>query len=355
MKLLMQLRFAPFALLLLAAGLNLVPQGVRADGITRLRILGGLADVAQYTRFEEPFWRRRIAELTGGRIQAEILPFDRAGFRGQEMLQLMRLGVVPFGTALLGSVATDEPEFNLADLPAMNPDIATMRATMQLFRPRLRELLMENFNIELLAVYTYPAQVVWCNRTFGELSDLAGRRVRASSVGMSELLSALGAVPVVIPFAEIVASMRSGVVECAVTGTLSGLSIGLQDVTTHISPIAISWGVSVFGANTTAWEALPEQDRGVIRAGLADLEGMIWEAAGRDTIEGIICATGQPSCQGNPRGRLSLVAATPRDEARRRTLLTSTVLPGWIGRCGQDCVETWNRTMAPSLGITARD
>lgn len=325
-----------------------------APTATRLRVLGGLADVGQYTRFEEPFWRR-LVELTGGRVQADILPFDRAGIRGNEMLQMMRLGVVPFGTAVLGVVATDEPEFNLPDLPALNPDIATMRRNMQLFRPRLRELLRENYNVELLAVYTYPAQVVWCDRAFGDLADLAGRRVRVSAVGMAEVLSALGAVPVVTPFAEIVSAIRTGVVECAVTGTLSGMSIGLHEVTTHISQIALSWGVSVFGANSDAWAALPEQDRDVISTGLASLEAAIWDAAGRDTIEGLACATGQPGCQATQRGRLTLVPVNQRDEARRRTLLNETVLPGWVSRCGRDCVEAWNRYMAPGLGLMARE
>ncbi len=326
-----------------------------APAAIRLRVLGGLANVGQFTRFEEPFWRRRVAELTGGRVQADIQPFDRAGFRSNEMLPMMRLGVAPFGTVLLGIVATDEPEFNLPDLPALNPDIATMRRSLRLFRPRLRELLRDSYNVELLAVYTYPSQVVWCDRAFGDLADLMGRRVRVSSVGMSEVVSALGAVPVVTPFSEIVAAMRTGVVECAVTGTLSGMSIGLHEVTTHISPVALAWGVSVFGANSDAWAALPAQDRDVIRAGLVELEAAIWDAAGRDTVEGLACATGQPGCNATQRGRLTLVPATSRDEARRRTLLTDTVLPGWVSRCGQDCVDAWNRYMAPSLGLTARE
>lgn len=321
----------------------------------RLRVMGGLADVSQYTRFEEPFWRTRVVELTGGRITAEIGPFDRAGFRAQQMLQLMRLGVVPFGTALLAVVATDEPEFSIPDLTVLSPDMASLRRTMALFRPRLQERLREDYSVELLAVYTYPAQVIWCNRAFGGLSDMAGRRVRASSVGQAEVFAALGATPVIIPFAEIVGAIRSGVVECAVTGTLSGMAIGLHQVTTHISPIALNWGVSVFGANVSAWEALPEADRTIIRAGLADLEAAIWEGAERDTGDGIACATGQPSCQGSVRGKLTLVPAAPSDEARRRALLTDVVLPGWVSRCGIDCVESWNKYMAPTLGLTARE
>src|SRR3954465_16085365 len=74
---------------------------VRADPPIRLKIVGGLAGVSQYERLEKPFWDHRIEELSNGRIKAEIHRCDRSGLPGQEMLQLMRLGVVPFGTALL--------------------------------------------------------------------------------------------------------------------------------------------------------------------------------------------------------------------------------------------------------------
>src|SRR5688572_22190667 len=54
----------------------------------QLRIVGGLAGVNQYTRHEAPFWTDELPRRTQGRYTAEIVPFDRAGIRGQEMLQL---------------------------------------------------------------------------------------------------------------------------------------------------------------------------------------------------------------------------------------------------------------------------
>jgi hypothetical protein len=48
------------------------------------------------------------------------------------------------------------------------------------------------------------------------------------------------------------------------------------------------------------------------------------------------------------------VPITPEDEARRHDLLTATVLPRWIERCGQDCVEAWNRHLAQVVGVSAR-
>jgi TRAP-type C4-dicarboxylate transport system substrate-binding protein len=339
-------------LALLLAGLAALP--ALADGpAIRLKIIGGLADVSQYVRFEEPFWQRRIGELTGGRVVAEIAPFDRSGIRGQEMLQLMRLGVVPFGTVILPIAATEEPELNAADLTGLSPDLATLRRTVNAYRPYLDGMLRERYGIELLGIYTYPAQVVFCARAFGGLDDLAGRRVRTSSVGQSELIQALGGTPVVTPFAEIVSAFRTGVVECAITGTLSGHSIGLHEVTTHVHSMALSWGLSIFGANTAAWEALPPDIRATLRAGVTELEGQIWDAADRETGEGLACNAGLPACSLARRGSMTIVPVTQADTDRRRRLLTEVVLPRWVSRCGPDCVDAWNAYLAPVFGVEA--
>ncbi|MBU8545079.1 MULTISPECIES: TRAP transporter substrate-binding protein [Roseomonadaceae] len=329
------------------------PAEAEAPGI-RLKIVGGLADVSQYVRYEEPFWRRRITEMTNGRVQAEIAPFDRSGIRGQEMLQLMRLGVVPFGTALLAIVSTEEPEFNAVDLPALAPDMASLRQTVAAFRPHIEQVLRERYQIELLGIYTYPAQVVFCTRAFAGLADLAGRRIRSSSVGQSEMLQALGATPVVIPFAEVAQALRGGVVECAITGTLSGNAIGLHEITTHVHAMALAWGISIFGANATAWAALPGDIRQIISGGIRDLEHQIWAAADRETGEGLACNAGRPGCTAGRPGNMTVVPVSAADDERRRRLLTEVVLPRWVNRCGLDCVDAWNAYLAPALGIQAR-
>lgn len=319
-----------------------------------IRVLGGLADLSQYTRYEAPFWTEAVPRLTAGAVRADIAPFDRSGVRGQELLQLMRLGVVPFGNVLLGLAAADDPELNAVDLPVLSPDLDALRRTVALWRPHLEATLRERYDVELLGVYTYPAQLMFCARPFSGLADLAGRRVRTSSVGQSELVTGLGGTPVVIPFADTVAAIRNGVVECAITAALSGNAVGLHEVTTHISPLAISWGVAVFAANTTAWAALPEPARSQLREGIAGLEAAIWQGAEQETIEGMACNAGLPACTTGRSGRMTVVQERWQDSTPRLRLLSGTVLPGWVGRCGADCAEAWNRYMAPAVGIVAQ-
>jgi len=345
-------RWARIALLL---GCGAAGPGAAAESDPiAIKVLGGLGGVSQYVAFEAPFWTQRVPELTGGRIHAAISPFDRSGVRGQEVLQLLRLGVVPFATALVGLSAADEPELSAVDLPVLSPDQNALRETVALYRPRLEMLLRSRYNVELLAIYTYPAQVVFCRRPFQGLADLAGRRIRVSSVAQSELVSGMGGIPIVVPFAEIVPAIRSDVVECAITGTLSGNTIGLHEVTSHVSRVAISWGVSLFGANQAAWNRLPADLRATLRQGIAELQEQVWQAAVRETEEGLTCNAGSPACTGGRRGNMTVVEDTPHDRALRAQLLRDTVLPSWVQRCGSECAYAWNRYIAPVRGLRAQ-
>jgi hypothetical protein len=48
---------------------------------------------------------------------------------------------------------------------------------------------------------------------------------------------------------------------------------------------------------------------------------------------------------------MKLVPVDPTDAIARKQLLVNSILPQWIQRCGQDCVEAWNSTLGPQLNI----
>lgn len=322
---------------------------------TRLRVIGGLANVTQYVRHEEPFWTRRLPELTGGAVRAQIAPFDRSGIRAPELFQLVRLGVAPFANVLVAQMTADEPEFGGVDLPGLSPDMAALRANVAVYRPRIEAALRERYGLEVLAVYAYPAQVVFCVRPFQTLADLRGRRIRTSAAPQAGFVEALGGIPVVIPFAAIVENVRSGVVDCAITGTMSGNTIGLHEVTSHVSGLALSWGIAVFVANGEAWRGLAEPVRVLLRRELMSLEAEIWDSAERETGEGLACNAGAPECASGRRGRMTVVQPTQADARLLREVFRDSVLPRWVDLCGAECARAWNATLGPQTGIPARE
>jgi Bacterial extracellular solute-binding protein, family 7 len=179
--------------------------------------------------------------------------------------------------------------------------------------------------------------------------------VRTSSSAQSDLVAGLGATPVDTPFAEMPAQMRSGNIQCAITGTMSGHTIGLHREATHVYPLPISWGVTLFVANGKAWQALPEALRTVLRRELPALERRVWDESERETAEGLNCNVGHEPCGATgPRGTMTAPALHPGDSERLRDLLRDAVLPRWLLRCGADCAQAWNATLAQPSGVPAR-
>lgn len=326
----------------------LVPIVQATEPIT-LKVVGGLAGVRQFTGFEQPFWEHEIEVISAGRIKATIHAFDRSGIRGQDMLQLMKMGVVPFGTAILSIAGSDTPELQGVDLPGINPDYNSLRHTIESYRPRLKTILRDVYNVELLGLYAYPAQVMFCARPFTGLHAIGGLKIRTSSIAQSDMVTALGAMPVMTPFSEIVDALRRKSVDCAITGILSGHEIGLSEVTTHVHAQAISWGVSAFGANRVAWEHLPPDARESITVGVRMLEDKIMRAAEADTQQGFACSRGLTGCQVAKARPQVIVAAQGESDSVDARIVRDTVLPQWIDRCGEACETIMAEGLLPAF------
>lgn len=362
MRALNQLLLHRVLAMLLALGAPLAAPAVAATPttaaasapVTSLRIVGGLAGLNQYTRYEVPFWTETLSRLSRGALQAEIVPFDRAGLRGQDTLRLIKLGAVPFGTAMLSISTAQAPLLSAIDLPGLNPDMASLRRVVAAFRPVLEQHLRGQMGIELLALYAYPAQVMYCETAFSSFADLKGRRVRVSSPHMADMVTAMNAIPVLTGFAEIMPKMQANAIDCVVTGTMSGNTIGLHKVTSHLHPMAMTWGLSMFAANGAAWAALPAEHRALIKRQLPQLEKAVWDEADRETGEGIACNRGDASCPSSKRGRMTVLKATDVDRRLLHALLAEVVLPRWVERCGAPCAEVWNTKLASVTGLQAR-
>lgn len=345
-------RYLPLIVAVAAAGgTGLAWPQAAAKPVQTLRIVGGLTNLHQYTRNEEPFWSKELLRLSAGKYTAEIVPFDRAGVPAAEMLRLMQYGVVPFGTALLSNLSAQNPEFAAPDLAGLNPDLPTLRKNLAAFRPYMEKKLREAYDVELLAVYTYPAQVVFCKNPMKSLSDLAGRKIRVSSATQSDFIAGIGGTPVLMGMAQIVDSVTSGQVECAITGSMSGNTIGLAEKTSYLYSMPVTWGLAMFAANQAAWNGLPADLRALLSREIPKLEAAIWSESERETADGFACNRGLASCQSGRKAGMTEVAASAQDEARRKALLVNTVLPSWLQRCGGNCNALWNQTIGVSSGV----
>ncbi|MBL6453705.1 TRAP transporter substrate-binding protein DctP [Belnapia sp. T6] len=329
------------------------PAAAEAPAPIEIRVISGFAAPRQFRTVEIPFWTRQVPELTDGRVSVALRSPGNLGLAADHMLTVMRNGVVLIGTLEVSALVLTEPELGIADLPLLSEDAVSQRRMVDLWQPRLAQMLQDRYGIELLAVFLRPPQVMACNRPFASLLDLAGRRIRIASVNQADLVIALGASPVVLGLDRVMEGFREGVLDCVVTGTPAASGIGLHRVVTHVSTVPLGWSMAFLTAHAAGWAALPGEVRGALQAGIRQHEAAIWRAAETQREEGEACLLGQPACPGE-RGTLTLVVESAANRAAIRALFVSAVLPGWARRCGIACAEGWNAVAGPVLGVFAR-
>jgi len=319
---------------------------------TQLRITGGLSNLSPYNDYEKPFWTQAIPSLSKGQVTAEIKGFNEMGIKGPELLRLMSQGVIEFGTATLSYFAGDNPINEAIDLAGLAPDVKTARQVTDAFAPVYAKLYGDNAKVRLLGISTYPGQVLFCNAPIRGLADMKGKKVRTSSRTQADFVEALGGASVTMAFGEVVPALQNKVVDCAITGSLSGYSAKWYEVSTHLMALPINWNQQIHAVNQGTWDKLDPKVRDFLQANVKKLVDNIWDAAAQQTQEGFDCNTGAAACTRPVKGKMTLVQPSDADRAQLAQI-REVVLKKWAARCSAQCVSDFNATVGKLLKVTA--
>lgn len=319
---------------------------------TKLTVVGGLSNLTAYQNGELPFWSKTIPELSNGSITVDIKGYNEMGLKGPEVLRLVSQGVIPIGSATLAYFATDNPINEAIDLAGLAPDIKTAREITDAFLPAYEKHYDAN-NAKLLGMSTYPAQVLFCKGGFDGLASLKGKKVRTSSRTQAEFVQAFGGSSVTIPFGEVVPALQNGVVDCAITGSLSGYSAKWYEVSDHLYALPINWNQQLIVANKAFWNKLDPKVQQFLEKNVKTLVNNVWDAAAIETQQGYDCNTGAEACTLEPKGKMKLVEPSADDQKLLKEVMSSTVIPSWAKRCSADCVDSFNQYIGPVVDLTA--
>lgn len=347
------MNLATIALAAATAALLALPAQTQELPKTHLKITGGLSNLTAYNDYEKPFWTKTITEKSKGQVTAEIKGFNEMGIKGPELLRLMGSGVIEFGTATLSYFASDNPINEAIDLAGLAPDVKIAREVTNAFEPVLAKLYGQGNAVKLLGISTYPAQVLFCNADIKGLADVKGKKVRTSSRTQADFVEALGGSSVTMAFGEVVPALQNKVVDCAITGSLSGYSAKWYEVSTHLVALPINWNQQIHAVNGKAWAKFSPALQKFLQTEVNGLVNEIWDAAARQTQEGYDCNTGAAACTQPVKGKMTLVVPSAAD----RELLAkirADVISKWAARCSAQCVKDFNATIGKVVGVTAK-
>jgi TRAP-type C4-dicarboxylate transport system substrate-binding protein len=323
-----------------------------ADDPVVLNAVGTWSSLTNYEKHEEPFFNSRLNEASGGEIIGKIQSQSGLGLKGFEIMRLVKNGVFDFAFGLPGYVAAENAIFEGADLSTLTQDIDTQRKVSDAYYPTLETAFADIYNAKLLMLYPFPSQTLWCNGEVNGIEELKGKKIRVYSTTLGDFVEGVGGTSVTVSFSEVIPALEKGVVDCAITGTMSAYTAKWNQVATHAYTLRVGWGLAFGAMNMDKWNSLTADQQTLMQTEIATLTDAMWAETATEDDVAISCITGG-ECAIGEAGSMTLVEPSAADLALRDTVATDVVLARWAERCGAECAANWNETVGSILGLTA--
>ena len=321
-------------------------------GTLKIKMIGqGSAVLPEWRLVEAPF----IADInkSNGRITIDDTPWDQTGLDQNREITILRSGQADIMMGTLSKASGDIPLLEGADLAGLNPTGQNaLKAINAIGQVGAAE--MAKVGVKLISSFPGPAQVIYCKQALQGLKDLKGRRVRTFGNSLNDFVTAAGGQSVSIAQADVYSAMSTGVIDCAITGTSSGNALKWYEVAHYLYPLPLSWSSDAYFVNVQWWNSLSSDNRAFLQQMLLDLAQKVTELELQLTQDGINCNTAQGTCQYGTVAKPAMIEVKPSsaDQDQVKQLLSSTIIPKWVSRCGSTCGDQFNKAISPIDGVS---
>lgn len=210
-----------------------------------------------------------LDRFTGGKITAEIFPNGQLGDQ-KSMIQQVRRGTIGMANVASGVLASlYSPKLGIVDLPFMFKSRAHLRKALDVDNPFVKKLLDEvakDSGIRILSLNPYGLRhMTTKDKEVREPRDLAGMKIRTMEVvPHQEMMKALGASPVPIPFLELYTSLQTGVVSGQENAPTNVIQQKFYQVQGHLSTTGHLMTVGALIANEEWYQKLTPELRAAV-------------------------------------------------------------------------------------------
>jgi TRAP-type transport system periplasmic protein len=212
-----------------------------------------------------------VKQRTQNRIEIEVHPGGALGFKGPDMLQVVKDGLVPFGEMLLGAVASTEPLMDLSTMPFLVADYWEAHLLGVASKPQL-EKNFAKWNQKLLYWQFWPGAGLYSKKPISSLEDIRGLKIRTFNVVSTQWVKDSGGNPVSLPWGDVYMAMSTGAIDALLTSSVSGADGKFWEVMSHFTNLGFTFGYSAVTVNLNAWNRISDKDKLIVLEAAREME-----------------------------------------------------------------------------------
>ncbi|NOY14308.1 MAG: TRAP transporter substrate-binding protein [Deltaproteobacteria bacterium] len=219
-----------------------------------------------------------VKKYSNGSVDITVHPGGSLGFKGPELLKVVKDGQVPMADILMGVVAGSEHVFGISSLPRLVPTFAKARSLYDDFRP-LYEKAAAKWNQKFLYAAPWPPSGLVTKTTINSKADLANLKTRTYDKNGAEFLRILGGAPISLPWGEVYSSLRTGMIDSVLTSAESTKNGKFWEVLGAFKPINYAFPLNMLTINLDYWKALNKDQQQALLKAAAEVESSQWAAS----------------------------------------------------------------------------
>lgn len=241
-----------------------------------------------------------VDKYSDGSVKIKVHAGGALGFKGQELLNAVKNGMVPMSDILMGVVAGSSHTFGISSLPML---VSTYEEAAQLYENSkpLYEKAAIKWNQKMLYAAPWPPSGLVTKKPINTAKDLEGLKIRTYDKNGASFLKALGASPVSLPWGEVYTSLQTSVIEAVLTSAESSKNGKFWEVLNNFKSINYAFPLNMVTINMDYWKALSQDQQAAVMKAANETEATQWKnsesrtLAALDTIkENGMTATDQP-------------------------------------------------------------
>lgn len=237
-------------------------------------------------------WMREVEKASNGRIKSRLLP--KAVTAPPGTLDAIRDGLADVSIILHGMQPARFVLTKAAEFPGLGTTGEINSAAYQRIHDKHFAKVDEHKGVRVLAVFTHgPGNILTIKKPVQRLEDVAGLKFRVGGGFLGDLLTSLGAVPIVRSGSESYELLSGGIVDATALPYESIVAFNLDRIIRHLTVVPgglynLTWAVIM---NEDKFRSLSKQDQEVIVAWsgerLARHSGRAWDNKDRQAYESV--------------------------------------------------------------------
>ena len=209
---------------------------------------------------------RMVAERSGGRHQIRVFHSRQLG-EEKETIEQTRVGAIDLNRTNGALIGNFVPAMKVLAMPFLFRSVEHLQKVLD--GPIGTEILnsFEPYGFVGLAFYDSGARSIYNSvRPVRSIDDIKGLRLRVQqSELMSDMVKALGAQPIELPYGQVVTALSTGLVDGAENNWPSFVTTGHYKYAGYYTATEHSMSPEVLVMSQKAWESLSAEDRTIFR------------------------------------------------------------------------------------------